>query len=128
MFAYIIFSFILEYLAIINNILFVTILTWVEILCGGGDVPVDTEWLFESFPRIFSSRGVALVSVVEVLAIEEDVNAEDDASNDVFSSTGDVAFVDVSFACETTVISVLEFSTRESLSGTIASENHKFSS
>lgn len=96
--------------------------------CGGGDVPVDTEWLFVSFPRIFSSRGVAFVSALEVLAIEEDVNAEDGASNDKFSSTGNVASVDVSFACETTVIVVLEFSTRESLSGTIASENHKFSS
>jgi len=64
---------------------------------------------------------------LEVFAIEED--AEDDASNDKFSSTGDVAFVDfdTSFAClllEAAVV-VLEFSTRESLSG-MASENHKF--
>lgn len=89
--------------------------------CGGGDVPVDTEWLFESFPRIFSSRGVAFVSASEVFAIEEDVNAED-PSNDKFSSTSNVASVDASFVCETTVmIVVLEFSTRESLSGTIAS-------
>lgn len=90
---------------------------------------MDTEWLFESFPPIFSSRGVALASALEVLAIEGDVNAEDDASNAKFSSIGNVASVDASFACETTaVIAVLEFSTRESLSGTIASENHKFSS
>lgn len=92
---------------------------------------MDTEWLFKSFPRIFSSRGIVSMSALEVFAVEEDVNAEDDASNDKFSSTGDVAsvdFVDVSFACEaTTVIVVLEFSTRESLSGAFASENYKFS-
>jgi len=61
---------------------------------------------------------------LEVFAIEED--AEDDASNDKFSSTGDVAFVDfdTSFGFEAAAV-VLEFSTRESLSG-MASENHKF--
>lgn len=92
---------------------------------------MDTEWLFKSFPRIFSSRGIASVSALKVFAIEEDINVEDDASNDKFSSTGNIASVDfdnVSFACEaTTVTVVLEFSTRESLSGAIASENHKFS-
>jgi len=91
-------------------------------LCGGGDVPVDTEWLFKSFPRIFSSSDV--LSALEVFATEEDVNIEDD-SEDKFLSTGDVVFT-ASFACEATaVIVVSEFSTRES-SGAITSENHKF--
>lgn len=65
------------------------------------------------------------------MAIEEDVNAEDDAFNDKLSSTDDVAsvdFDDASFACgATAAIAVIEFSTRESLSGGIVSENHKFS-
>lgn len=99
-------------------------------LCGGGDVPVDIEWLFKSFPRIFSSSDIVFVlSALEVFVTEEDVNTDDDASKDKFSSTGDVAFTDfndASFACEATAIVVSEFSTREPLSGAIASENHKF--
>ena len=95
-------------------------------LCGGGDVPVDTEWLFKSFPRIFSSSDIVFVlSALEVFATEEDVNTEDDASEDKFPSTGDVDFNDASFACKAVIV-VSEFSTRESLSGAIASENHKF--
>lgn len=89
---------------------------------------MDTEWLFKSFLRVFSSCDVAFVSVLEVFPVEEDINVEDVISNDDFSSTGDVAVAgsDVtSVVCETTAV-VSELSTGGTLSGAIASVNYKF--
>lgn len=53
-------------------------------------MPVDTEWLFASFPRGFFSRDA---DSSEVVVIEEDTDVADGASGDKFLSAGDVASV-----------------------------------
>lgn len=94
-------------------------------------MPVDTEWLFSSFPRAFFSRDVASASsVFEVFVIEEDnVTAGD--SDGKFLSADNIALVasdKASFACEATTAVLLTVSAGGTSSVAIASVNYKFSS
>lgn len=89
--------------------------------CGGGDVPVDTEWLFKSFPRAtFSSWDVTFAPILGIFVVEEEAIVDDAAK---FSVIGD----DASSAPEAEVVTVaLEVSTRGLSSEAIASANYKF--
>lgn len=96
-------------------------------------MPVDTEWLFESFAfETLSLCCTASVFALELFSLKGDTDIEDVESNEMFSITFDgVVSVnsDVSFVCEAAaVIVLLAISRTASPSGKIVSANHKFAS